>query len=147
MEMYIKRNEIHSSSFDSLGELYVLNVEKEWSFLDFIEADELNDEEYSYLEVFSFETVVSDNRFCRYFNQMMLELNQLNYGTKRYDISSDEELYDALNSCVEFEGLGEETKQRIFSKFITAIDNFKEFIWKEEERWERFFQEDAVSVS
>lgn len=121
----INLEDLHESSFNNFGELSTINIEGEFRFTDFLDIHSLSYKQYNILSAFSFNTVVTKNVHYHYINGMMIELNQLNYGTKRYDISSPGELADALLSCVEFDDLTQEEKYETIELFFDAIDNFE----------------------
>lgn len=97
---------------------------KQYYFIDYIDG-ELTDKEFEILNSFSFNLIPTRNRNRQYIGDCMIELNQLNYGIKRYDISNDEELENELLECAELDGLSYEEKNRIINLFIVAIENFE----------------------
>jgi hypothetical protein len=121
---------LHELSYNRFGEFEELNFENEFHFIDFLNEDELSDLQYNILSSFSFNTVVTRNYHHHYFNKMYIEINQLNYGRKRYDIFNDERLTDELETCIEIGRLDKETKYEILYLFREAIDNFVQQVYE-----------------
>ncbi|EDL62572.1 hypothetical protein [Bacillus sp. SG-1] len=122
----VKESELHELSFDKSGMFNEVNLEMEFLFIDFAVDGELTCEQRDIISSFSFNTVVGNNNQSGYINKMHLELNQLNSGAKRKNITNEEELEKALESCIEFEHLNNEEKREMLDLFIKSVDMFKE---------------------
>lgn len=118
--------ELHELSFDKSGMFNEVNLEMEFLFIDFAVDGELTCEQRDIISSFSFNTVVGSNDHSGYINKMHLELNQLNSGKKRKNITNEEELEKALESCIEFDHLNGREKREMLDLFIKSVDMFKE---------------------
>ena len=130
----IKESELHELSFDKSGTFNEINIEMEFLFIDFAVDGELTCEQRDIMSSFSFNTVVGSHYQSWYLNKMRLELNQLNSGTKKKDISNKEELEKALVSCVEFEHLDREERREMLDLFIKSVDVFTEELKEHEQK-------------
>lgn len=95
-----------------------------YNFSDYVNTDDLTDLENDILNSFTFNLVETKNYNWAYFDNYMLEINQLNYGVKRYDISNEDDLIKELADCIEFDQLDSGDKNFLIDMFVEAIDNF-----------------------
>lgn len=123
----IKEKGVHIMTWhDYTGEFNKLVLDNHtYNFIDFVGNTELTDEQLNILNCFSFTTQPTSNYHWVYHNNVMITLNQLNYGITLPDISDEGDLHDRLRDRVEIgEITNEEEKTKMLHVFSDILNNF-----------------------